>query len=52
MLRVILMYIGSLGWILSGVCYWINGEPFLEYGLCFILAYQSMALANIWERDL
>lgn len=52
MLRVILMYIGAIGWGLSGVCYWIQGEPFLEYGLRFILAYQSVALANIWERDL
>lgn len=52
MLMVIFMYIGAFVWLLSGVCCLIQGGPFLEYGLYFVLAYQSMALANIWERDL
>ena len=51
MIRIAFLYFGAFGWLISGACEFASGAPVSEYGLLFIIAYQSFIAALILERD-
>lgn len=51
MIRIAFLYLGAFGWVISGFCEFVSGAPMSEYGLFFIIGFQSFTAALILERD-